>query len=68
MPLKRKAGQKQGAAWSDDKTRLREQSTCFSFMENFGVHEYTCIVNPSRPPYIDVSENVLVITNTLHDK
>jgi hypothetical protein len=45
-----------------------EQSTCFSFMENFGVHEYTCIVNPSRPPYIDVSENVLVITNTLHDK
>ena len=27
MPLKRKAGQKRGAAWSDDETRLREQST-----------------------------------------
>jgi hypothetical protein len=34
----------------------------------FGVHEYTCIVNPFRPPYINVSEHVLVITNTLHDK
>jgi hypothetical protein len=26
MSLKRKAGQKRGAAWSDDETRLREQS------------------------------------------
>jgi hypothetical protein len=34
MPLKRKAGQKRGAAWSDDETRLREQSICFSFMKN----------------------------------
>jgi hypothetical protein len=44
MPLKRKDDQKRGAAWSDDETRLREQSTCFSFMENSGVHEYTNVV------------------------
>jgi hypothetical protein len=28
MPLKRKAGQKRGAAWSDDETRLRGFPNC----------------------------------------
>jgi hypothetical protein len=28
--------------------------------KKFGVHEYTCIVNPSRPPYINVSKMYLL--------
>jgi hypothetical protein len=34
MPLKRKAGQKWGVAWSDHETRLREQNTLSLYTNN----------------------------------